>query len=461
MNDFTGLHYWLELIREKYEWDAYAYWTNQQYTQLSEAIYQSTRVLISRNTIKNMVTKIVQGETDYVPRASTCQALAQFVGATDWETFKATIPVETLSPMPVMPEAVTQVQVESFQKKWGKQVLLVVLLLCMAGLVGWFVFLNPTAVSSRPYAFSIRDTVGIAPHTVTLQYDFAQHSDSSVLFDYDTYAANGHYEYKYLTRKNKEINLCYYWPGYYHTQLIVNGKRKGVYPVYIQSDGWMAMVYNAKYEKLEKPESLQPFKTIWPTYTPFDNRILDGFIEQGQLYVSKEKALQVRNLDVNYRTRFINYRPYKTDGDTYRFSMRFWHPNFAQETYCYTASVTVVGTKGVHVFQLIQPGCKLYAYYVFSEISRYAYTETIPGFEHTFAFPRTVTLINRNKHIQLDMDGTVFHTNTYTQSIGEIIGLDLDFKSDAAVDWIELQDGQGKVTYRDDFDTPVMPTRNK
>ena len=246
-------------------------------------------------------------------------------------------------------------------------------------------------------------------------------------------------------------NFCYYHSGYYNTCLYINSKPYKRFKILIESNGWNASVFDAQKGKIYRDDISITNKSVWPRFINFDNIIQSQFISDGYLYVSKEKAFAVKDIPKNYKTCFRNFRDFNTNGDNFSMNVRFVNQQFGEETFCYSAEFTVFCNNGHIMFRLMQPGCKLYAQYQFSEVKMDGIKNTVEGFEHNFSYLRTVSFKNTGKNISLAIDDSVFHQNMYNNELGNIVGLEMVHKNAAMIDFIELLDSNGVVTYRDDF----------
>lgn len=453
MNDIIILEKLLNEIRDKARLPVLQKWNNSHYSELSDLIFENSGVMLSRNTLKNIVQKILSKTTDYSPQQGTKDALCKFLGYTDWSNYKQSILPETS----VEPEVKTPNEALITFKKSKKIYVFLAIGVLVIAFIPLLIYLSKSAGTSThktpiPFTFELSDTAGLAPHTITINYNFEQHADDSIFVDFDTYSVAGRYELQQIQPGKGVLNFCYFHPGYYRGAVYVNKKPIKHFNVYIKSDGWKANVYDARVNNRAIPTFILPYKTFWPRFIEFDHNIKQPFIAKGEMKVSKEQAQSIENLPINYKTEFINFKDFGTDGDHFTFITNFEHKDYGEETYCYSVMCSLIGDKGTIFFQIMQPGCKVFAKYRFSEVFKSGIKSTVNGFEHDFSYPRTVVLKNRNKQIELSIDGEVFHTNTYTKDIGNIIGIQYDVKGAASIHLVELQDSVGKTTYVDRFE---------
>lgn len=451
MDDIYFLRHLFEEIRTKYHLPHIRDWSNKHYSELSEHIYDSTGVLLSRNTLKNIIKKIIVNDRSYSPQSSTRNALALFLGFHDWKDYREKYH-QLLQNEPE--KVVTTAPIQKVNL--NNQILLYALagaLVLIVGYVGIRMMDNHRRLAKNNFEINFSDTLGLAPHTISITYDFSNlKSRDSVLLDLDTYSAAGKYELKYFRNKQGIENFCYHHPGIYHVRLFINRKEVKQWTIFIKSHGWRANVYDAQVSNTQIPNWLWKYRDAYFRYINFDNVISTSILGDGFMEVTEEQAFSTPNIPKNYKTEFVNFQNYGVSGDNFRFGVLFFNPHFGQETFCYSAEITLLGAKDKLSFRIMQPGCKLYARYKFSENKVDGISENVNGFEHDFSSPRWVEIINQNKQITLKIDDSTFHANSYQNTIGRLIGIKFDFKGAAAVDSVALCNQFDQVIFSDSFD---------
>lgn len=88
-----------EVIEKKLAWGSSERWQNQDFENLSERIFEETRVQLSISTLKRLWGKIPYDST---PNLGTLNALAQFAGYDNWRVFGSAqmLHVTTYTPKP-------------------------------------------------------------------------------------------------------------------------------------------------------------------------------------------------------------------------------------------------------------------------------------------------------------------------------------------------------------------------
>ena len=444
MTDIDILQRLFEDIKIKNHYPDFDEWSNSVYSELSESIHEKTGVLLSRNTLKNILSKIKEHDTKYTPQSSTRNALSRYIGSENWKSYRSQFVQNETHFKEIKDKFPFSI---SFKK--------VAIATFTAGLivVGVLLLGNRNNNVHKTYEFTagFSDTVGHAPHTISINYDFSKLKTDSASLDLGTYSLSGKYEQKKYQNKTGVENFCFHHPGYYHTAFYINKEIVQEQNVLIKSNGWIASVYDARTTNSAIPKFILINKTRIPNYIPLDNYFIEDITKDGMLFISEEKAFAIDVIPKNYKTRFENYSDFNISGDNFSFSSSFHNPDFGKETYCYSVEFTLIGSKGFHRFRIMQPGCKLFARYTFGDIEKDGIKQTINNFEHAFKEPGEINLNVIDKNVVLKFNNSEIFTGSYTQNIGNIIGVKIDLKGASAVDWIELKDNKTTEIFRDDF----------
>jgi hypothetical protein len=74
-----------KLIEEKLGWGNSEKWTNQDFEELSQRIFEATTITLSPTTLKRIWGKV---KYDSAPTITTLNTLAQFTGFEHWRAFR-------------------------------------------------------------------------------------------------------------------------------------------------------------------------------------------------------------------------------------------------------------------------------------------------------------------------------------------------------------------------------------
>src|ERR1700753_32213 len=99
MNNEAGLERCRHLIEASLNWGDPASWTNEDFEELSDRIFEKTEVRLSVSTFKRIWGKV---KYEHSPTTATLNALARYAGFESWRAFISQAPpkVETVSTPP-------------------------------------------------------------------------------------------------------------------------------------------------------------------------------------------------------------------------------------------------------------------------------------------------------------------------------------------------------------------------
>jgi len=243
MSDQYYLKFCLDIIAEKAQNGPSSLWTDGDFIDLSEAIELETGVLISRNTLKRLYSKMKTTE-DYKPQKDTKNALAQYAGYKNWFEFKEILAVHVESigaEMPINDSSGGGIEIAgnqglnaklflTNQKKWFLSFIGLAFALFI---VIWFLFpknqKQDVPFTDDQLVLQILNATDTVPYSLKLKYNFPKFAE-------DSFTIKGFPISIYDSLYNRsEIS-----PGY--TWLILNYKRKPVIsrPLHSISRKWMA-----------------------------------------------------------------------------------------------------------------------------------------------------------------------------------------------------------------------------
>jgi hypothetical protein len=79
----------IELIEDKLQWGSSANWIDYNFKELSEQVFEVSKVSISIRTLKRIFKSAQSSEVYYEPQMATKNALAQYLNYRDWANFIA------------------------------------------------------------------------------------------------------------------------------------------------------------------------------------------------------------------------------------------------------------------------------------------------------------------------------------------------------------------------------------
>ena len=163
MSDKNTILFCCKKVEEIFQQGPCLEWTHHHFLQLSEEIEQQTGIIISETTLKRLFGKR-STEKDYLPQASTREALAKYVGYNSWYEL-------TISANKNEGKTVPEPKGESLETKvfiqWKVLGLTVILLTAVISVT----FIISKRYSQNPnFSISVRNKIDTVPFTAIFDY---------------------------------------------------------------------------------------------------------------------------------------------------------------------------------------------------------------------------------------------------------------------------------------------------
>lgn len=238
----------LRAIEKKLGWGDGGHWTSTDFQELSDRIYENTKVMLSASTLKRVWGRV---KHEGKPATSTLDTLAAFIGYENWRSFV------------VAQQGIASSAIESPVRR-GKARWLVGWVLAAAALVavGFAAFYRSDeknkpsvdtartiAVSPEDYAFSSEPLTRDIPNSVIFTYDAAKAPMDSV-FIQQTWDPM---RQEQVPKDGHKHTSVYYEPGFYQAKLLVGKQVVKEHPLLIPSDGWLGTINRTPMPMYLKP----------------------------------------------------------------------------------------------------------------------------------------------------------------------------------------------------------------
>ncbi|MET0243314.1 MAG: hypothetical protein ABW174_07595 [Flavitalea sp.] len=271
----------LRLIEEKLKRGSSENWTSYDFEKVSEHIQEKTGVLLSITTLKRLWGRL---KYDSLPSVTTLNALASFLDHTDWSEFcqkelqmakpedhaaetnasrdDATIVTDVpRQPTGIRPEDIegnaipesqnrtTHFPKTSFHlsKYWMVSTMVLLLLAVLFSLTinrdPVKILQSPNLPSADPKLFSFKANKIISdgvPNSVIFNYD-AKAATSDSVYIVQTWDMS---RKTLVSRTGTSHSAIYYYPGFFQTKLIADGRVMRTHDLQITSDGWLCLAEN-------------------------------------------------------------------------------------------------------------------------------------------------------------------------------------------------------------------------
>ena len=230
-----------ECIGNHLSWGNHENWSNKDFEDLSEKIFEKTNVQLSAVTLKRIWGKL---KYDSAPTINTLNTLAQFVGFETWRDFRNQSKENSLHGSADLPSQneILETTKNQFLNKKIKYGAIAALLIILGVLFLSFITGKSAKIlkpSPDDFAFSIKKviTTGV-PNSVIFDYDASKSPVDSI---YIQQSWNKDLSTLVPKTQNQHTSI-YYYPGYFKAKLVVGDQIMKEHDLFIQSDGWIPFV---------------------------------------------------------------------------------------------------------------------------------------------------------------------------------------------------------------------------
>lgn len=412
----------LTKIEELLGWGISEGWSNYDFEKLSEAILEKTGARLSTTTLKRIWGRV---KYESAPTTATLNTLAQFAGYADWRGF-----VQTNGHTPeskTQAENISPVE-EKLVKQHRKPYLLVAGLLILAVLgAGYFVVqkkADPVTIDSSKFSFKADKVVAEGvPNSVIFTYD-ASNARTDSVFIIQTWDIR---RKTLVSKKQTKHSAIYYYPGYFRTRLIVDGKVVKSHDLQVTSNGWLGLI-----EREDNPFYFSKQDITKPGRLEVDEALL--------------KANNFYLTPIAPKIRFFNQGDF---GD-------LMNDNFELETTvknnykggnnaCQYAEVLIQCKDDIIIIPLVNTACVGDAYLRISGnefISKYA---DLSGFGADLSEWTTLHVVCQNKNMQFFVNNKKAFEFSFPNQATGIVGLQYRFNGVGAIKDTWFKDKAKKI----------------
>ncbi len=410
--------YYIEICRKQIE-KQFLFGNGNGYTQrdlefLSNHIEEKTGVNISLSTLK----RLWKDNYKQSPQLATLNALVAIIDYKDWQDFKKANKAKTVT-----------------NKKKGKYLigaigfLLVVIALGFAlNINSW---INRDIKIKGEIAFKADKTVtsGI-PNTVIFKYDVSNVEADSFLIQQSWNDLHR----QIINPDDRVFSRIYYESGFHRAGLYANDSLIAGANIHILSNGWEPHVYYSEEDKI-----------------PFDFRNED-FIIDGALHLNKQHLTKLKvDQERYYFSRITNSQAFNIHSDNFSLKTRV-KIDSVFNTMC--PWITLLIVTDVHIFRvgLIKKGCERYAAYKLGEITKEGAQADLSAFGLNLYEWQELEVKVKDKHASILINGKVAAVEDFKEDLGKIVGFTYIMEGTGYIDYIQLWDAKGKLTFEDPFE---------
>jgi|GEM_PF-7041712 len=438
-------------VENKLEWGVSDDWRHSDYKNLSEVVYNESKILLSTSTLKRVWGKI---KYEGMPNATTLDALSIFIGYTNWLDFKNKAKnkpntVDETVPSTISSEVISKPDTTFPTNKLLAYAAVLVLMIVSIFILKSFVSVDQANTVEIPdnFVFEVAGTsVNGIPQTVMIDLDISGFDvDSLYLIE------ASRMKREYLNKNQKRHPYFCALPGTQTVTLMHGNQMIKQLKFFVRTKGWQAVTSEKDKGKYAS------WLVNLPTFLP------SAPLENGFLTVS-EKTLETHNVEVteNVWTSFYNFNDFDINSSDYSLTTRIRNSFEDGATTCQIAICSITTESGLHEVWLVAPGCSKFTHLLFGNGKMLDNKVVdLSEFEVDLNEWQNVAWKVEDKHVKVYINSKEVYNGNYDTDVGKITGLKYQFKgAGGKVDYLRLRDKEGNILYQDEFETEDLITAN-
>ncbi len=409
------------LIEESLNWGDSSIWGNDDFDQLSEKIFDKTKVQLSISTLKRIWGKV---RYENFPTTATLNALAGFLNYESWRDFRqkngaiepATIFGNGIEASSVSGIHIEQEKTKQPSRKIAMTFLLILILLAIIGIAYSIVKkgTKPVDISTIKFeAVKVSDTL---PNSVIFNYDASAFKSDSVYIQQSWDPTRR----ELVSGIGKQHTSIYYNPGYFIAKLIVDNKIKKECVVSIKTKGWKGIIET---------------KPI-PVYLSAKEIKGKGFMGISDSLFQQKTGTPVFN---DTWIKFANVQEYKDiDAGNFIIEATFRNSSAVEASVCRKVNVVILGKGSAIVIPFSDKGCV-------SDLNLLTGDNYISGKDHDmrafgcdFSQFQNMTCTVEKHRFKIYLNSKLIMDTPQKQTLGKIEGIRFEFEGAGEIKSVKL-----------------------
>ncbi|POY41453.1 hypothetical protein C3L50_02770 [Flavobacterium alvei] len=373
-------------------------WKHSDFIDFSREIQKETKINISTNTLKRVFGKIAV-EDDYLPQYATIDALKKYSGH---------LPCDKNDNELIKSKSDSNIFLK-FGFVWSFSIgLLVVISL-------YFLSKNEDINSGT---IKVSNTEGLLPKTAFFDLQIPK-SEDSIFMDFGDKSP-----LIYLEPEQTKITHVYLFPGVFKVNFKSGATVLAESKISVSLNKWLGLGF---LRQRDIPNNYYAFPVLKND-------------KDSLFYISNEQ-LHKSGLDTlkPYFTRLCNFTPLKNHSDNFIFETTFKKTLQKKGISCTSVQFQISGIDNIIRFNFVNSGCSSRVINIVSEQIFLGTKNDLSRFVLDLNQWNTVKLINRNKNLDLFVNGKLLFRGTYKQSIGDLRGVFVEFRGNGYVKKLSLK----------------------
>lgn len=411
-------------ISTKLDWESKDNWTNYHFSKLSDIIFKDVNVLISTDTLKRIVGKR-SSLKPYNPHAETKNALAKFIGYSNWGEFEQ----NTESELKIHPTSSTSsiINEDNLSKKVYLGQYFFIVLIIIIGLFGLvYYYFNTLIIGNISLEYDRKNT----PMMIKAQYIIDKRfNNDSVWIDFgynQQLNVNQDRVPIYLENLKGSLYHSYLIPGLFIVKLKTSKSTLDSEVVIVPSKGWESFIKNpyVSYTNLPKSEN---------------EKLFCSEIDRA------EWGLQPHD---DYCIEHINMGNFSFDGDNFDAEIKFKTGISTGSIACFDFKLLFHGNQGNPILlSFLEEGCNQFQNLQVSDIVKYGSKDnTLHELSIRPDSSYILNISNHNKKMIIELNKKKKYEIDYNLPIKNIVGIKLNTKGRGEIYYMKVwQNNQLKI----------------
>ncbi|MES2797439.1 MAG: hypothetical protein V4683_15820 [Bacteroidota bacterium] len=397
-----------DLIETKLTWGASENWQNQDFENLSQKIFEDTKILVSSSTLKRIWGKV---KYDSVPKLHTLNALSIFVGFGSWREFENQYleKVNSVVEEQIIKEPKTITSPKPNFKKW----VLVLMAIVIVGITVYVLTLKTLKFSQ--IVFTSKLIIDGVPTTVIFNYN-AKNSNADSIFIQQSWDKN---QRARVEKSGNTFTCTYYEPGYHKAKLILNDSIVKQHDLLIKTQGWIATID----------------KNPIPIFLDLGRRKLPLSISQKDF---QSKSINFAK-DLPWVSFFNVSDSLRVPANSFEMKTRLKNTFSEGDGVCQNSTVTLMAQNSTIHIPLSIKGCIGELNLVIGNQIINGKTNNLATFGVDFADFVNLKCIVKNGLIVIFANEKTIYSATYAQNLGDIVGCRISFKGTGLLENFSLK----------------------
>lgn len=414
------------LLEQKLGWGSSDNWSNQEYENLTDKIFEATKIALSVSTLKRVLGKVRYEGTF---NKTTLNALAQYIEFENWNSFKQHIEIHRIS-IEEKP-SVIQKKLGSSKKplKVGSFFLWVFLIL-IALLFVYNDYTNDFDIQSlTTVKFENKKVTDNLPNSVIFNYDVSK-IDADSFFIQQNWDPKRRQE---ISPENNTHTSIYYYPGHFNARLMANDKVLKKSKVFIKTKGWKGIIEH------------DPI----PIYLSNKEIKKDAAIGISRETLKEKTGLNVFN-DIN--TWFLNIRSFNgLNAGNFYFQTTLKNTSSVNMSLCRQVNVYILFDGGAFTIPLADKGCISSLFLSTGQRGIDGKENDLSKFGCDFREYQKLECKVKNKVITIILNDKPVFKENFAENLAEIVGIKISFEGTGEIKNVRLGEPGKKPVLNDEF----------